>query len=60
MRELAAPKQIFLLAILILATAPYFLGLGASSLWDSNEAFYAETPRRMIEKGDYVSPEFND
>lgn len=53
-------KQRLLLLILILAAAPYFVGLGASSLWDSNEAFYAETPRVMIETGDFVSPSFND
>ncbi|HSB11551.1 MAG TPA: glycosyltransferase family 39 protein [Blastocatellia bacterium] len=48
------------LAILLaLATAPYFVRLGASSLWDANEAFYAETPREMIESGDYVNPAFN-
>jgi len=33
---------------------PYFTNLGASSLWDSNEAFYAETPREMIESGKYL------
>jgi 4-amino-4-deoxy-L-arabinose transferase-like glycosyltransferase len=49
-----------LLVILFLAAAPYFLGLGGSSLWDSNEAFYAETPRVMLESGDYISPSFND
>src|SRR6185436_702942 len=27
--------------------------------WDSNEAFYAETPREMIESRDYVNPTFN-
>ncbi|MEW6211325.1 MAG: glycosyltransferase family 39 protein [Acidobacteriota bacterium] len=48
-----------LLVVCFLAAAPYFLGLGASSLWDSNEAFYAETPRVMIESGDYLSPSFN-
>jgi 4-amino-4-deoxy-L-arabinose transferase-like glycosyltransferase len=48
-----------LLTILVLAIAPYFLGLGASSLWDSNEAFYAETPREMIESGDFINPSFN-
>jgi 4-amino-4-deoxy-L-arabinose transferase-like glycosyltransferase len=48
-----------LIAALVLATAPYFLRLGASSLWDSNESFYAETPREMIEARDYVNPTFN-
>jgi 4-amino-4-deoxy-L-arabinose transferase-like glycosyltransferase len=59
MRELLASKHLPLLAVLVLAALPYFLGLGSSSLWDSNEAFYTETPRRMIETGDFISPEFN-
>jgi 4-amino-4-deoxy-L-arabinose transferase-like glycosyltransferase len=45
--------------LLALAIVPYFVGLGSSSLWDSNEAFYAETPREMIEADNYVSPTFN-
>jgi 4-amino-4-deoxy-L-arabinose transferase-like glycosyltransferase len=53
------PRQWVLTAILALAVTPYFLCLGASSLWDSNEAFYAETPREMIESGDYINPTFN-
>ncbi|MEK6407012.1 MAG: glycosyltransferase family 39 protein [Acidobacteriota bacterium] len=51
--------QWVLIVVLTLAAAPYFIRLGASSLWDSNEAFYAETPREMIESGDYVNPAFN-
>jgi 4-amino-4-deoxy-L-arabinose transferase-like glycosyltransferase len=46
-------------ALLALAILPYFVGLGASSIWDANEAFYVETPREMIERGDYISPTFN-
>jgi 4-amino-4-deoxy-L-arabinose transferase-like glycosyltransferase len=30
-----------------------------STIWDANEAFYAETPREMIESRDYVNPSFN-
>jgi 4-amino-4-deoxy-L-arabinose transferase-like glycosyltransferase len=48
-----------LLALLVVAAAPYFVGLGDSSIWDANEAFYVETPREMIEAGDYVNPTFN-
>src|SRR3712207_5560260 len=49
------------LAVLLLALAilPYFIGLGDSSIWDANEAFYVETPRKMMERGDYVFPTFN-
>ena len=44
---------------LLAAVLPYFLNLGVSSIWDANEAFYAQTPREMIEAGDYVTPSFN-
>jgi 4-amino-4-deoxy-L-arabinose transferase-like glycosyltransferase len=45
--------------LLALAILPYFIDLGGSSIWDANEAFYVETPREMMERGDYVSPQFN-
>jgi len=51
--------QWVLIVVLALAATPYFVRLGASSLWDSNEAFYAETPREMIESRDYINPTFN-
>ena len=37
----------------------FFVDLGRSSIWDANEAFYVETPREMMERGDYVVPTFN-
>ena len=45
--------------MLAAAIVPYWIGIGDSTLWDANEAFYAETPRVMMETGDYVSPSFN-
>jgi 4-amino-4-deoxy-L-arabinose transferase-like glycosyltransferase len=48
-----------LLLLLFAAAALFFVDLGGSSIWDANEAFYAETPREMIERGDYISPTFN-
>ncbi len=49
-----------LLAILLAAAViPYFVNLGVSSIWDANEAFYAQTPREMMEASDYVTPSFN-
>ena len=48
-----------LLALLGLAAVAYLVDLGGSSIWDANEAFYVETPREMIERGDYVNPTFN-
>ena len=49
-----------LLAVLLAAAIiPYFVNLGVSSIWDANEAFYAQTPREMMEADDYVTPSFN-
>jgi 4-amino-4-deoxy-L-arabinose transferase-like glycosyltransferase len=52
-------RRTLLLALLALAALPYFVNLGTTSIIDANEAFYAETPREMIESGDYISPTFN-
>jgi 4-amino-4-deoxy-L-arabinose transferase-like glycosyltransferase len=54
-----ADRRTLLLVLLALAAVPYFVNLGATSIIDANEAFYAETPREMIESGDYISPTFN-
>ena len=48
-----------LLVLLAAAIVPFFIKLGDSSIWDANEAYYVETPREMIESGDYVNPSFN-
>ena len=54
------PRRSTALAVLLaVAIVPYFIDLGGSSIWDANEAFYVETPREMMERGDYVSPTFN-
>lgn len=45
--------------LLILFILPYFVNLGASSIWDINEAFYAEAPREMLAAGDWITPRFN-
>ncbi len=52
-------RRVVLLLLLIAAVVPYFVGLGDSSIWDANEAFYVETPREMIEARDYINPTFN-
>jgi 4-amino-4-deoxy-L-arabinose transferase-like glycosyltransferase len=46
-------------AILLALSLPYFVNLGESSIWNTNEAFYAETPREMLVTGDYLAPMFN-
>jgi 4-amino-4-deoxy-L-arabinose transferase-like glycosyltransferase len=52
-------KRVVLAVGLAAAILPYFIGLGRTSIVDANEAFYAETPREMIEAGDYINPTFN-
>jgi 4-amino-4-deoxy-L-arabinose transferase-like glycosyltransferase len=59
MAGLRNPRQRLLVALLAAAAIPYLVNLGVSSIWDANEAFYAQTPREMIEAGDYVTPSFN-
>jgi len=45
--------------LLLLLALPFFVALDDSSLWDSNEAFYAQTPREMLEQGNWYVPSFN-
>jgi 4-amino-4-deoxy-L-arabinose transferase-like glycosyltransferase len=52
-------RRFVLWVLLCLAVCPYFWDLNGSSIWDANEAFYVETPREMIERGDYIGPTFN-
>ena len=52
-------NRLVLVSLLAAAILPYFVGLGDAAIWDANEAFYVETPREMIERGDYVFPTFN-
>jgi 4-amino-4-deoxy-L-arabinose transferase-like glycosyltransferase len=51
--------KLLLIVLLAAAIAPFFVKLGDSSIWDANEAYYVETPREMIESGDYINPSFN-
>jgi 4-amino-4-deoxy-L-arabinose transferase-like glycosyltransferase len=46
-------------ALLLSAVAVYFVALGSVAIWDANEAFYAETPREMLEAHDFLNPSFN-
>jgi 4-amino-4-deoxy-L-arabinose transferase-like glycosyltransferase len=46
--------------LLAVAVPVFVVALGANSIWDHNEAFYVETPRQMLLRGDYVTPYFND
>src|SRR5439155_12478974 len=51
---LGAPMVIIAAAIL------YFIGAGRVSLWDRDEAWYAQTSKQMLESGDWVVPRFLD
>ena len=37
----------------------FFAGLGSPAITDSDEAFYAESAREMVESGDWLTPHFN-
>jgi 4-amino-4-deoxy-L-arabinose transferase-like glycosyltransferase len=59
MSGLAVQTRTIVFALLVAAVVPYFVGLGSSSIWDANEAFYAQTPREMMSGHDFVNPSFN-
>jgi 4-amino-4-deoxy-L-arabinose transferase-like glycosyltransferase len=48
-----------LTALLAAAVIPFFVNVADSSIWDANEAYYVETPREMLESGDWINPTFN-
>ena len=52
-------RRRLLLAALVAALTPFFVNLGGATIWDANEAYYVETPREMLESGDYINPSFN-
>ena len=45
--------------LLLLAGLTFFLGLGQQAITDSDEAFYAEAAREMVESGDWLTPHYN-
>ena len=45
-----------LLSVFVL---PLFVSLDTSAVWDSNEAFYVQTPREMLATSDWIVPRFN-
>jgi 4-amino-4-deoxy-L-arabinose transferase-like glycosyltransferase len=48
-----------LLIILALSLVTFFAGLGHAAIGDSDEAYYAEAGREMVERGDWLTPFFN-
>jgi 4-amino-4-deoxy-L-arabinose transferase-like glycosyltransferase len=47
------------LPLIVLALLTFFVGLGTGAITDSDEAFYAEAAREMVERGDWLTPHFN-
>ena len=47
------------LFLLFLCVLTFFLGLGRPAITDSDEAYYAESAREMVERGDWLTPYYN-
>ena len=59
LQDLLANARIRSLLFLIVLALPFFVVPLVSSLWDANEAFYVQTPREMLDRGDWLVPYFN-
>ncbi len=47
------------LLLLLLCGVTFLAGLGRPAIGDSDEAFYAEAAREMMERGDWLTPYYN-
>jgi 4-amino-4-deoxy-L-arabinose transferase-like glycosyltransferase len=52
----ASRKALILIALF---SVPFFINLGANSLWDGNEGFYAEPPREMLQTRNFLVHTYN-
>ena len=50
-------RHVLLLTVLCILT--FFAGLGRGAITDSDEAYYAEAAREMVETGDWITPHYN-
>ncbi|MGH9346679.1 MAG: ArnT family glycosyltransferase [Vicinamibacterales bacterium] len=48
------------LVLLFLCALTFFVGLGLPAITDADEAFYAESAREMVDRGDWLTPYYND
>ncbi|HEY8666734.1 MAG TPA: glycosyltransferase family 39 protein [Tepidisphaeraceae bacterium] len=54
------PRPYHFLLLMVAAAALYLAGNGRVTLWDRDEAWYAQTSRQMLASGDLVVPRFLD
>jgi 4-amino-4-deoxy-L-arabinose transferase-like glycosyltransferase len=54
---LSGVRRVLLLSLICVPS--FFLFLGSTAITDSDEAYYAEAAREMIESGDWITPHFN-
>ena len=47
------------LFLLFICFFTFFLGLGRQAITDADEAYYAESAREMVERGDWLTPFYN-
>jgi len=59
MKDTLLHKKNIKYAIFLGLIALYFISLGSYSLMNPDEGRYAEIPREMIEKGDFITPTLN-
>ena len=47
------------LLLVLLCVPTFFVFIGSAAITDSDEAYYAETSREMIESNDWITPRYN-
>jgi 4-amino-4-deoxy-L-arabinose transferase-like glycosyltransferase len=59
-RALAVKARVHpVVIVLVVAALTCLAGLGRPAITDSDEAFYAEAAREMVESGDWLTPRYN-